>query len=222
MIQPGEFCRVTNNKDNVLKIKYNGRIYDLDPHRPVVVPVEAAILWFGDPRSIDKVQLLRNEHGKVQNMLPSRPDEIKRLRFKFGADLTGDESTFLETQEDGTITTMHNLPDVLIQTLEGQEVKMVVNDPDGRHALGADQQPATNQSAELLEIVKRQERQIGLLMRQLQIEVDDEDTSPDYTIPDIQATEDELPTDDHDVSPPKFKVYNTETGIPGPDIKELV
>lgn len=212
MIQPGEFCRVTNKKDNLLKIKYNGQIYNLPSGREVVVPFEAAVLWFGDPRTIDKVQLLRDNNGKVQNMLPSRPDEIKRLRFKYGADLTGDESTFEETI-NGQRKPMENLPDVTVVDLDGNEITMVTSDPEGLYVLGGAVAPAINQNDSLLQIVKKQERQIQLLMKQLELE-DVEDEAP------ANVTEGDLPTDD--VAPTPRKYYNTDVGVPGPSMGELV
>lgn len=229
MIQPGEFCRVTNENTKPFKGKYERQVYVIDPGQTVTVPFSAAILWFGDPRSIDTVQLLRNEYGKVTNMLPSRPDEIKRLRFKHGGNLTGDESTFEETDDNGRTFLMPHLPVVSVRTLDGDVITMVVSDPEGNNPLGAEPKPASNQSAELLEIVRKQERQINLLIKQLEINTGYEDTDVEPNdliattdIPLYEPNEDELPTDDIPDARAKFKVYNTDTGVPGPDIKELV
>lgn len=201
-MQIGEFCRVTNNADDIVKVKYDGNTFNLPPHKEVVIPVAAAYNWFGDPRTAPKVQLLRNEQGKVNNVLPSRVDEIKRLRFKYGGDCTGNEENL-----DGV-----KIPDVTVTDLDGNEVVTVLKDPEGHFGVAVSpEQEAANQNDSLLQIVKRQERQIALMMKQLSI---NEDT------PEVSASEDDLPTDDIPEARP-FKVYNTEN-MPGPSMGELV
>lgn len=204
-MQIGEFCRVTNNGDDQLKVKYDGNVFNLPPKKEVVIPVAAAFLWFGDPRTTAKIQLLRNEQGKVNNMLPARGTEVKRLRFKYGGDAAGDETTFNDVV----------IPDVTLTDLDGEEVVTVLQDPLGRHSIAmSPEQEAANQNDQLLEIVKRQERQINILMKQLNVHDDTSD------IPNNVSQED-LPTDDIPEARP-FKVYNTESGMPGPSMGELV
>lgn len=200
MITPSDICYVTNHDTKALVLKYNGQKYVIEPNQRVSLPAAAAFLWFGDPRTSGSTpSFIRNEQGAIQNMLPSRTQEITRLRFKYGADLGGDEISFENV----------DLPKVTVTTLDGDEVIMVIHDPEGNHSIpvaapiGGD---STN--AQLYDMVQKQQRMIDLLLRKMD------------GYPDEARDESELPTDDAETVR-QFKSHDLTKGIPGPTLSEV-
>jgi hypothetical protein len=197
MINPVvDVLRITNNDPKALKIKYNNQVYVIEPNQTVAVPAAVAFLWFGDPRTSGSVPTFqRGEDGRINGMLPARSQEVTRLRFKWGGQLGGDETTFI-----GCV-----LPDVTVKDFDGNEIVMVIQDPEGNSSLpmpgGID--PSTSH---LAETVQQQQKLIDYLMKK----IDGEDR------PEAES-EDELPTDDASIARP-FKAVDLSKGIPAPTL----
>lgn len=200
MINPSvDTVRITNNDTKLLKLKYDGKTYVIDPNQTVAVPAAVAFLWFGDPRTTGSVPTFqRGEDGRIQGMLPSRTQEVTRLRFKHGGELGGDETSF-----EGC-----NLPKVTVHDLDGNEITMVIHDPYGDKSLpvpgGID--PASSQ---LAETVEKQQKLIEYLMQKI-----DGAERPDA------QDESELPTDDVPIAKP-FRGVDLSKGIPAPTLSEV-
>jgi hypothetical protein len=195
-MKPSDMCRVTNHDTKILKLKYDGQTYLIDPDQTVALPAACAFLWFGDPRTTGSVpSFIRGENGRIDNMLPARTQEVTRLRFKWGADLGGDEQGL-----DGV-----ELPKVTVTDIDGNEIVMVIHDPEGNHATPI--VGTTDDNSQLVEMIQRQQKQIDLLMSKLN--GGGEATS-----------EDELPTDDAATIKP-FKGVDLSKGIPAPTLSEV-
>lgn len=201
MINPTvDTIRLTNHDTKQLKLKYDGRTYVIEPNQTVAMPASVAFLWFGDPRTTGSVpSYIRGENGRVNGMLPSRTQEVTRLRFKWGGELGGDETTFAGC----------TIPKVTVQDLDGNEIVMVTQDPEGNHATPI--APSTDpNNSHLAETVQKQQKLIDYLMQKIdggggEIEV---------------KSEDELPTDDIGIAKP-FKSVDLTKGIPAPTLSEV-
>lgn len=83
VLQNGDIVKVVNRQPGrPLTIGYDGRKWKLEPEKPVLIPFEAAALWFGDPRASENVYNLRN--GDLVTMIPDRESERRRLAVKYG------------------------------------------------------------------------------------------------------------------------------------------
>lgn len=200
MINPSvDTVRVTNHDAKQLKLKYDSRVYIIEPNQKVAMPASVAFLWFGDPRTHGSVpSYIRGEDGRVQGMLPSRTQEVTRLRFKHGGELGGDETTF-----EGC-----TLPNITVEDLDGNEIVMVINDPSGDNATPMPHNGNPDNSR-LAEQVEKQQKLIDYLMNKL-----------DGGGEDDAKSEDELPTDDIPLSRP-FKSVDLTKGIPAPSLSEV-
>lgn len=199
MINPSvDTVRITNNDTKLLKIKYDNKTYVIDPKQTVAVPAAVAFLWFGDPRTTGSVPTFsRGEDGRINGMLPSRTQEVTRLRFKYGGDLGGDETSL-----DGC-----DLPDVTVVDLDGNEITMVIHDPYGEKSLSV-AMGIDPSSSHLAETIEKQQKLIEYLMKKV-----DGDAGE-------AMSEDELPTDDAGITR-QFKAINLNEGIPAPTLSEV-
>jgi hypothetical protein len=170
-IEVDDVVVVRNNESIPRTIGWNSREYVLSPDKPAFVPAACAFCWFGDPRSAADVKAKKADNGFVE-FIPDRATEVRRLRIKYGA-LDGDEATF-----DGV-----RIPDVTITTAEGNEVITVLQDPAGHSVMAA--QTTVQSQDELLAMVKKQQRQLDMLVSQM-------DDPPSFDLPD----------DDDQVGPP--------------------
>lgn len=111
----GEVFRIRNmHPDKEFRGMYNGNIYRALPGSETIVPVEAAILWLGNPHSRD-----------IDARRKDRTAEFKRLRVKYGSydnldDPNGPTPMWEEVK-----------PQVEVYTLDGDRVYTVVDDPFG-------------------------------------------------------------------------------------------
>lgn len=176
----------TMDTTNPWSISYDSRNYDLFPGRDQFMPFAAMCLYFGDPRSTDKIQSYRDQHGLV-GFIPDRKTEIRRLRSKYD-NMYGDES----------VVSHH--PIVEVYEPDGNPITTVLDDPSGRTTIPAEQ--TQSQQDELLEIVRRQQSTINRLMETVGLNQQGEkieppaDPAPKTTIPPNSPVYDELPEDD--------------------------
>lgn len=150
-VQIGDIVRVVNRGEDAFTIAWDNRQYRLNPSEDVFVPFEAAALWFGDPRSSDTIQSVRNEQGLVA-FVPDRDSEVRRLRVKYG-NIGGDERF------------VHPAPEVEVFTLSNVRITTPLDDPEGREVNAAT--PTLADQDSLLEQVQRQQAQIDFLLQQL-------------------------------------------------------
>ncbi len=116
-LEDGELVVAINRGVHPLTIMWANKGYVLTPDKNVRIPFEAACLWFGDPRSGALSRSVKRESGEVV-FLPDRRGEVIRLRLKYG-NLFGDERGF------------ENVPDVRVETMDGEEIPTVLQYPDG-------------------------------------------------------------------------------------------
>lgn len=160
-LSPGDIVRVTNLGSKPVTIAWNSKPYKLEPGKIQFVPVEAAVLWFGDPRSTDSIQSWKDESGGV-TVVPSREDEIRRLTIKYGFNMTTGvpENTFLKN-EDGE----YPVPRIELATLDGDVIQTVLSDPEGESVNVAT--PTIAEQSDLMRLVESQQRQLNFLLEQL-------------------------------------------------------
>lgn len=151
-IRTDDILFVQNNEDVDRIITWNSRNFVLKPGAITYIPAAAAFVWFGDPRSAENVVSLTDESGLTE-WVPDRATEVRRLRIKYGA-VEGDEASF-----EGV-----RIPDVTVKTVDGEDIKTVLDDPSGRSVMKASD--TLESRDDLLAMLQKQQRQIALLMEQ--------------------------------------------------------
>src|SRR4051812_31898248 len=116
-VDNGDIVRAVNTGGAVFTIGWDSKQYKLEPGKDTFIPFEAACLWFGDPRSTNSIQSIKNQHGMV-SFVPDRDSEVRRLRVKYG-NIGGDERYV----DPG--------PSVDLFDLEGNQITTVLDDPEG-------------------------------------------------------------------------------------------
>lgn len=176
--------------------------YVIAPGRTEFMPFEAMKLFFGDPRSTDKVRSQRDAKGLVA-FLPDRAGEVRRLRLLYNhgfGEYTGQEGPDIVWEQD-------KIPHVAVYTLDDELILTVLDDPAGRSVLPAVATQA--EEADLRETVIRQGRLLQSLMDRLGVQSLDDldsrknvyDPATDEIIPERRETTvdpemyDELPED---------------------------
>jgi len=172
----GELVVAINRGQQPLTITYANRDYVLTPEKAVRIPFEAACLWFGDPRAGASSRSVKRESGEVV-FLPDRRGEIVRLRLKYG-NLFGDERGF------------DSVPDVRVETMEGEEVPTVIAYPDGIPTM--DMPGNTDIEALKVQLV-RQQNTMNRLMDEMKRQGIDLEPSTRSMVEDEK--EDDLPAD---------------------------
>lgn len=165
-LSTGTTVQVTNKGNRPFSIQYAGKVYKLEPSKPNYVPAEAAILWFGDPRSTDSTSSFKTESGGVV-VIPDRASEVRRLCVKYGY-ISGGENEFLskaEGHEDNAV------PDVEVRPVgedDDDPLPTVLSDPTGESVT-----PITVTAADqgdLMAMFRRQQEQILALQQQLGVQ----------------------------------------------------
>lgn len=103
---PLRICRAVNNGDKPFKDACDSQVYLIPPHSESLIPFDAAVLWFGNPDTID-----------IDARRRDRTDEYMRVRVRYG--IYEHEARLGE------------LPQVEVYTLEGNKIHMVKDDPEG-------------------------------------------------------------------------------------------
>lgn len=156
-VKVGDILKVENVGTRIFRGMWDQVDYVIAPFGEDFMPFEAVKLFFGDPRSTDKVRSIHDVRGIV-GFLPDRPAEVRRLRLLYDhgfGDYTGKEGPDVVWDPD-------KIPQVRVTTLKGDRVFTVLDDPVGSTVL-----PATttvSQDAELRDVVRQQGQLIRSLM----------------------------------------------------------
>lgn len=175
---PGDFLKVTYHGRNRLQpdgdVKYDdtaplvllwdSRPYTIKVKETGFVPFEAVSVAMGDPRSAENVTSVRDESGNV-GFVVDRATEVRRLRVLYDNRL-GDEGEILYA------------PDATVTDLENNEVKTVLDDPEGDSVTPA--QTTVLDREQLMAQIQRQQRLIEQLADDQGIELPS-DTDVDTT-----------------------------------------
>lgn len=173
-----DVCQVTNHGKKDITLGWNSRQYVIPAGKKKGVPIQAAIIAFGDPRALGNMRSWRNPISNEVGWVPDRAAEVRRLRLRYGIQ-DGPEGTFYAA--DGEIP--EAVPYVTVEFMEdGDWVKLntVLDDPDGEGAVvdgGGAVDIQTLQAS-----LDKTQRQLALLIQQ---EAGDINLGP----------EDEIPTD---------------------------
>jgi len=128
-----EAVRVRNVGDEVFEASHLGKTVRIAPgEEQGWVRSEAAILWFGDPAAIDHV--VGNDNND------DRTKECQRLDARYGVfPIRRDEAATTPER-----TRAEAWPKVQVLTMTGEEIRMVINDPDGAHVTPAASETVEN------------------------------------------------------------------------------
>jgi hypothetical protein len=194
-VKVGDILRVENVGTKIFRGMWDQIDYVIPPFGEDFLPFEAVKLFFGDPRSTDKVRSVHDVRGIV-GFLPDRASEVRRLRLLYDhgfGDYTGKEGAEVVWDAD-------KIPHMNVTTLKGERIWTVLDDPVGTTVLPAVTTQA--QDAELRDVVRQQGQLIRSLMDRLGVATV-EDVS-DYT------------------DPPQENVYDPDIDeiVPRPDDEE--
>jgi hypothetical protein len=188
-VKIGDLLRVTNeHPTRILRCMWDLVDYVIPPGADDVMPFEAVKLFFGDPRAGTDVARVVDRFGQ-SGYLPDRKSEVRRLRLLYShgfGDFTGEEGPDLVWEKD-------KIPHVKVETLRGERVWTVIDDPAGRMIAPAGTTVAEHDS--LRETVQEQGRIIHALMQKLGVTTITDAPSNIYN-PETDAIEAE-----HDLDP---------------------
>lgn len=157
--------RVTNTAGAKFVGKYANNRYVIEPGQTAIVPYYAAVLWFGDPRATNVGDARLTQY---------RAHEVDRLSAKYGligAPFYSDQDTVTTTVDGEKVELRYvdarhpNLPRCTVETVDGDRLITVIDDPAGDHLTA---QPQTVKQARATEdAVQGLQRQMQVLMAEL-------------------------------------------------------
>lgn len=109
-----DIVRLKNNSGKEFKDQYGSTPYRCPDGDSIIVPFDAACLWFGDPRVFDRPALAQYD----------RKNEFNRVKVRMGIAVK-------EAQSDDW-----EFPNITVETLDGDRVYMAIEDPEGVKASG--------------------------------------------------------------------------------------
>lgn len=175
----GDILKCTNEGTKLFRGQWDLVDYVIPAGGSDYLPFEAVKLFFGDPRSTDSTRSYRDARGIV-GYIRDRSTEVRVLRLMYGhgfGDYTGKEGPEVVWEQD-------RIPHVKVETLKGERIWTVLDDPAGTSVL-----PATTTQADesvLRETVVRQGKLLDALMSRLGI-----DSVDDIERPNVYDTETE-------------------------------
>jgi hypothetical protein len=175
-VKVGDILKVTNVGVRIFRGLWDMVDYVIPPGGEDFLPFEAVKLFFGDPRATDKVRSVHDVRGIV-GFLPDRPAEVRRLRLMYDhgfGDYTGKEGPEV-------VWDPQKIPLVTVETLKGERIWTVLDDPVGTTVL-----PATttvSQDAELRDVVRQQGQLIRSLMDRIGVSHVEDVPVYDTTLP---------------------------------------
>ncbi len=171
MAELEEACRVKNTAEVPFVDSYLGKQTVIAPGQEAAwVRKEAAILWFGDPSAIDHVEGM-DEHN-------DRTKECDRLDLRYGIFPVRRD----EAQTTPALTREDAWPKVKVMTMDGEEVHMVIHDPQGINVTPAPSETVEERRDMLStidELKKRVERYEEKLAQSVQAPTDGPDVATD-------------------------------------------
>ena len=205
-VKIGDILAVSNVGTRIFRGQWDMVDYVIPPGGSDFLPFEAVKLFFGDPRSTDQVRSARDARGLV-SFLADRPAEVRRLRLLYShgfGDFTGKEGVEQVWEDD-------KIPHVKVETLQGERVWTVLDDPAGSSVLPALVTQADDDR--LRDIVEQQ----GKLIRSLMDRVGMQSLS-DLANPEINLPEDTPPPNVYDVERDEIAPLRDTDPSADPDI----
>lgn len=176
--RPIKFVPASQNlREQPLRLAWDGRMYHIPYMGDAYIPFDCMKMYFGDPRSGQIVNRIRDKHNQDQ-VIPDRLAEVQRLRYywqetdvRFREFIPGDRTLLDEPISD-------RIPDVEVYALTGDRIFTVIDDPHGDRIIAATPTIAQDQArdAQLLqqsEVIVNQQRTIEALMRKLGVRPED-------------------------------------------------
>ncbi len=205
-VKLGDILKVTNEGATVFRNMWDLVDYVIPPGGFDFLPFEAIKLFFGDPRSTDVTRSAKDQRGVV-SFIADRATEVRRLRLMYShgfGDYTGKEGAEVVWEQT-------KIPHCKVETLQGERVFTVIDDPAGSSVLPAVSSQADD--ARLRDLVEQQGAMIRMLMDRIGMESLGDlanpgtvlDPTPDSTVPrniynpatdTIEPAHDEDPTAD--------------------------
>lgn len=183
MLAAGDFVQVELMEDGnegypEITLGWDNREYMIQRGRKVIVPFEAMVLRFGDPRAGTNITSIKSAGGNVTGWIPDRLSEVARLRLLWGAHA----DKYPRFDDIDT-------PNVMVYDLTNEPVATVISDPEGKDSIPVTQTESDRDA--ILALMERQQAQIDQLKR-------------DLGVTDEIELESELPTDGGDLAPVLF------------------
>lgn len=201
IFSPGDILKATNLGSRPLTIGYNSRAYKLEPGKPTIIPWEAAVIWFGDPRSAEKAQRVFDDAGNAIG-IPPRDSEVNRLRVKYGHQV-GSVNDYLKNG-GGNDTPV---PKVELTTWDDQAITTVLDDPEGESVIPAVSTMADSASQQAM--IQNLTRQLEMLKAAVGVQSEG-----------AQSDSSDLPEDDSHLMGDKLKQDPDSMSFTGPDLPD--
>lgn len=171
----GDTVRVVNKEMYPIRRPFNNRDFTIPANSDAYVPFEWVKLYFGDPRSGEKVQRVQDERGNDM-IIADRRAEVIRLRNYWQSSVIVFREYIPGEEFEGPISDL--IPTVEVYSLNGDRIWTVVDDPYGHRVIASSptrfeqdrsHQQLLEQSQTILEMKKMNE----LLLRKLGINSDE-------------------------------------------------
>jgi hypothetical protein len=127
VIEPDQQFIITNNGDEALRLRWDSRTYVIEPSDHKVVPFDVVRVYYGDPRSVGKVEQKYDEQREIGGRknpnayIAARNAEVDRLAVLYG----------LYAGREAELPTHPKIKDVVITTIDRIEVFCPAVDPEG-------------------------------------------------------------------------------------------
>jgi hypothetical protein len=199
MLQAEDMVYVKNVGDFPVEFGWNSKYVTIEPGHTKPLQLEALINIAGDPRSTDHPQRVWLDEQHTEDLyIPSRSDEVKRLRHRMGI-MWGDSRSFEAlreiTQDDPAHGRMKGqfeeydpkLPQLEVTDDQGKRVFTVLEDPTGERAAGVTREGVSTMN--LADEIDRLKRQLVLMEESM----DRGQQAPLVEEEDLPAVEDHQP-----------------------------
>lgn len=160
MLQHEELVWATNKDDHPIELSWNSKRTVIEPNKRKTVQLEAITNVAGDPRSVEHSQRIWLDDQHTEDlMIPSRPDEVIRLRHRYAIG-EGDVRSFNDKEGNRA----PNLPQLEVHNDEGERIWTVLDDPEGIHSTALGIPDVSNEN--LASEIERMQRQLDLMREQ--------------------------------------------------------
>lgn len=162
-VKVGDIVHIFNEGTTIFRGMWDMVDVVVPPSGEDYISFEMAKLFFGDPRSNEAVRSAHDIRGVV-GFIPDRPSEVRRLRLMYDhgfGDYTGKEGP-------ETVWEANKIPHIRVETLKGERIWTVLDDPAGTTVIPA--LVSQQQDQDLRELVRKQGQMITSLMDRLGLE----------------------------------------------------